>query len=359
MKKLLLVLSSLVLFGIYSNNVLAAEVESLYTAQVPIKNMSERARESAIHNAFEQVLVKVSGDSTITRMPALKEDLSHADSYVDQFNYFDHRTENSDGMLSSSLNLRVQFDQMSINRLLKKAKQNIWGRQRPLTLVWLAVQTTDGRKILGSSSDNAIAKSITKDAALRGIPIIFPTLDLQDLNNISANEVWKFSKDQIIQASNRYSPDAIFVGQLQVNNKGEWQAKWIEFAKDSEQTWETTGKKLSDVIQPALTQLADQLAKQFLVQGTHGKDWLTITITGIHSFADFARLKNYLNQLSIVQNLETDNIEPNYVVLQLQVNGGQQQLQRLLNLDERLVPTTDTSDVANNAPPSLIYQWKG
>ena len=137
----------------------AAEVTSLYTAQVPFDQQRQDARADAYDAALRQVLTRVSG-SELVGDPDLYEALfPDPAAYVVQFQPGPNDT------------LYVTFDGAAIEKTLREANQTVWGGDRPLTLVWLAVDWGQGeREILGAADperDPDVARSANRNGQLR------------------------------------------------------------------------------------------------------------------------------------------------------------------------------------------------
>ena len=113
-------------------------------------------------------------------------------SYVTQFQ---PRPENT---------LIVSFDGEEIERVLRRAGASFWGADRPLTLIWLAVDWGLGEREIVAAADAdglpASARSIDRNQLLRerveavakrrGIPVVFPLMDALDLQRIGFSDIW-------------------------------------------------------------------------------------------------------------------------------------------------------------------------
>jgi hypothetical protein len=100
--------------------------------------------------------------------------------------------------------LFVSFDGEALENALRQAGQTVWGSERPLTLIWLAVDWGRGEREIISAEDpqrsRDEARSIDRNRLLRqrvldiaerrGLPVAFPLLDTVDLKNISFSDIW-------------------------------------------------------------------------------------------------------------------------------------------------------------------------
>mgnify|MGYP000470570934 CR=1 FL=1 len=137
----------MLLLAVVAAPVWAVEVASLYTAQVPLDPEESNPRAAAYEMALADVLLRVSG-SELANDPEMIELLfPEPASYIVQFRPGVEET------------LWVSFDGEAIERVLRQAGQTVWGSDRPLTLVWLAVDWGQGeREIVAADDPDADAK---------------------------------------------------------------------------------------------------------------------------------------------------------------------------------------------------------
>ena len=117
----------------------------------------------------------------------------------------------------------------------------VWGPERPLTLVWIAVDDgVGGRALLGANEAaqfgtpttpqraellTTVRADVVAAADERGLPIAWPLLDLEDLNAVTFTDVWGGFDDRIVAASTRYRADAVLIGRVRpgiFGNEVEW-----------------------------------------------------------------------------------------------------------------------------------------
>jgi hypothetical protein len=165
----------------------AVEVASLYSAQVPFDQEERDPRALAYRAALVEVLLRVSGSELGSDPEMIELLFPNPTSYVVQFRPGADDT------------LWVSFDGDAIERVLRESGQTVWGSDRPLTLIWLAVDWGQGkREIIGADDAQrrrAEARSIDRNRLLRervlelaerrGLPIVFPLLEF-DLSRVSA-----------------------------------------------------------------------------------------------------------------------------------------------------------------------------
>lgn len=95
----------------------AADVNSLYQAQIPVPSESQADWQQAIPQALIQVLIQVSGNEQIAQAPQVVQQLAHTAPLVQSFSYIDSTGTNGQSVKL----LQVQFDQQAVNQLLHQA----------------------------------------------------------------------------------------------------------------------------------------------------------------------------------------------------------------------------------------------
>ena len=170
-------------------------VDDLYTAKIPVREQNTQTRNAAIDQAFRAVLIKVSGNSNVVQNAVLKAAMPKVENFVQQYSY--SKNENNDANAFPYL-LLVDVAPNAINKLLLQAKLPVWGNDRPLILFWIATDVAGQQKLIGAS-DKSLIPGLINNMLMRGMPVIFPVLDLTDLKQISATDVMTFMTGAVLQ----------------------------------------------------------------------------------------------------------------------------------------------------------------
>ena len=140
----------------------AVEVTSLYSAEVPLDSSARDPRPVAYRDALEAVLLRVSGSDLANDPERVDLLFPNPASYVVQFQPGEEDT------------LWVTFDGNAIEEVLRSNGQTVWGRERPLTLVWLAVDWGQGeREIVMPTVDGCL--NILRSAQAAGVNDAIPS----------------------------------------------------------------------------------------------------------------------------------------------------------------------------------------
>lgn len=349
---------------LWAASVQAGRVEGLYRSAVPVTGQEAAERQRAIVTGFTQVLIKVTGESRLEERPELKGLLQQAAKFLQQYRYEKRvRPASIPGQDPiETLELHLQFDANSVNGALRNSRLPIWGALRPTILVWLAVEQDANRYLLGADSNPEIVTAVEDAANRRGLPILFPLLDLEDQAALNVADVWGNFQAAIERASARYQPDAILVGRVFRQANGRWEAMWTLYHDNTTSPWLSAGAFSSQVLFHGLDNAADLLAARYapIGLGSLGDEFL-LQVDGIDSLDGYARLSKYLSELQPIQSVRPHRIGGLSAIFHLKVEGDYRLLQQLIGLSNVLVPVADAQagqpeQVVANSLPLLRYR---
>lgn len=344
----------------------AARVPDLYSAEVSVERTGSGGLTGAFNQALREVLIKVTGRRDVIDDPVITGRFSPADTYVQQY-----RTD-ADGTTW------VQFDRVALRRVLDEIGQPVWGDERPVTLVWLIMDYgTGSRDILAAASDIGVAPDrfeapaaagitdrlaaardrLRQTAAERGLPLVLPLVDSQELDIVSISDVWGGFTESVVLASQRYGADAILVGRARARVPGSVTVRWTLLLDDERFDWDGD-------IAGGPDRLADFLAGR-LATSSRSAGQLRLRVDGVDSLDAYGRLSKYLATLDVVQDFSVDRVADRSVFLSLLVRGDADRLMRSIALrrvlrpiDSRLSDAVSLSSGGGNRapPPGLRYE---
>lgn len=327
----------------------AIKVDSLYKSTVPVTSQATAERNQATQQALEQVMIKVSGNAQIINNPKLKTNLAAADSLIQQFSYTPQTTPNFPYLLE------IEFDPSGVNQWLRDAGAAVWGQNRPLISTWVTYQAPGHEAdIINSDATNQMGALLKQTADKRGLPLVFPVMDIQELNQINAKDILDMSVAKITEAAKRYSGDAILIGHI-TQTKSDISSQWKLVLGSNQWDWNLTGKTITDIISPLVNNVTNTLATRFAVVTTQvaQKD-ITLQVSGVTHPRDYAQLTRYLSHVTSVSNVEiTKILSGDVVILKISLRSSPESFYQALTLDKKLTPVTTT----NTANTMAVYQW--
>ncbi len=313
----------------------AAPVQGLYRAEVPVAGQEPEERRQAMEMGLAQVLIKVSGDTRAVGLPQLRGALASPTGYVQQYAYEQRRPATT--LLGSQsaplLVLRLDFDREAVERLLRSAGLPVWGDQRPSTLIWLAVEQSARRTLVGGDSDPELVSVLRDAAERRGLPLLLPLLDLEDQAALPAADVWGNFRDSILRASGRYQPDAVLVGRLYRQADGSWEASWNLYQAVESSSWIARGAYSSQALSQGVDGAADLLAARYAPIGAaESSAAVQLVVDDVVSLAHYAQVMKYLQSLQPVQSVMPQQIEPGRVFFAVTLRGDYRLLEQVIGL---------------------------
>jgi hypothetical protein len=301
----------------------AVDVPTLYTAQVLFDEEADNPREDAYKTALIAVLARVSGSQMSSNEAAVDELFPVPAAYVTQFRPGVDDT------------LWVSFDDEAIDRILKTSGKTLWGHDRPLTLVWLAVDWGNGiREIIaagdpertegqGRSIDRnqLLRERVLEVAQQRGLPLAFPLLDTTDMQSVTFSDIWGGFDGRVAEASTRYDASSVLIGRVRPlsSQRNRWTYR---FGAES-RSW--TGEA-----EQVVSQIADLLAAEFAVGGGAPPEMLALNVSGIKSVDAYGSVQEMLAGISLVENVSITSASGDTVYYQIEARGGVERLRRAL-----------------------------
>lgn len=314
----------------------AAEVQGLYEATVPVADQQSASRLQAMRLGLAQVLVRVTGYGGAAQDPVLADMLGDASHYVQQYRYQTPPASpaataaaspsgatvapsSSGAAATPPLQLWMAFDPASIDQALRARHQPVWGRARPLVLVWLAVDDGSGNRHLVAAADGSDeSQALLDEAKLRGLPLRLPLWDLQDQSKVAVADVWGGFQSTLLAASARYNPQAVLIGRLFRDPSGMWHAAWTLRVGQDSTTWNNDGPTPAEVLKAGVDATADSLSLRFAQVGDVGAgSSLVLNVTGINKLADYTRVLYYLKAINGVTDVQVAEVQPGSVTYRL------------------------------------------
>ncbi len=328
------------------------EIESLYTVEVPFDRQDPDARSNAYKRAVGEVLVRVTGVENAAEAGEFLALFPNPGRYVLQF-----RPGENDSLV-------VSLDGPAMERVLRQAGKPVWGSDRPLTLVWLAVDWGGGeREIVAADATLAATQSIDRNRLLRervqavakrrGIPVLFPLVDTQDLESLSFSDIWGGFDDAVLEASRRYGARSVLVGRIRAEEA--FRDRWTYYFGDQERQW-------SGNPEMSVNELADLIASQFAYRGDAPVETVDLTISGIDSIFAYGAVQRFLKNLSVIDSYRIDRADGDEILFRIQVQGGRDRLAAALEFSgilerDNWLDATGFYETTSNAP-SLDFVYR-
>lgn len=327
----------------------AATFEGLYTVTVLPDRAAADQRIAAEQAAMARLLIRVTGSRNAPLDPVLQPILAAPRDYVSSYG------------LDRQSRSQVGFSRSQVERTLNGLGMPVWGPERPLTLLWVAVDDgAGGRALLGANAAGELGAEVTPTltalmtavrteielaADERGLPIEWPLLDLQDRSAVTFLDVEGGFDDRILAASTRYRADAVLIGHVRPGAFGN-EVEWL-FVNGTERQ----GLPVA-AVRDGLDAAADRYAAEQSTIG--GASTSAITVRNVATSADYGKVMSYLEQQSVLQSVDVEAFSNGTLTLRVAARGDARVLERVLVLGGVLRPA------APSGPEGLlVFEFVG
>ena len=309
----------------------AVEMDKLYSVEVPLDPDDPDSRNTAYQTALTEVLVRVTGTTAIVESEQIGELFPNPARFVLQYR---PGPDNS---------LVVALDGPAIENVLRAAGASIWGSERPLTLIWIAIDWGQGEREIVAADDpermsgdgrsidrnRLLRERVTEVARRRGIPVLFPLLDIEDLESVSFSDIWGGFDDLLLLASERYQVESVLVGRIRTESL--LMNRWTWYLGNERMDWTGGTEEVVNL-------LADSLAARFKVDSRSPLETIRLTISGVNSVNAFGRVQRYMENLRGIDQIRIDTVFGDRIIYEIKIQGGMERLQRALEVSSMLEP---------------------
>ena len=262
-----LTIASFVLTVVWTGTLLAEPGDNLadiYTTRVVVTGKDERNRALGFKLCFEDVLVKVSGDSGIVRDKKFANLAANAGQYVSTFSYRDRfegkPVHDEQGTYDRPHFLTCQFDPQKIDGVLKTLGRKPWLGRRPRLVLVLAVhgRVNDGRVNSGMlSSDGAfdpdMREALANAAQRYGLTVNLPSAATLQDNQIGIDTAANTSGARLLRVARLSDSDLPLVGDLRWSDAAfGWVVNWSLEVNGRRHRWFVSGVNYDEAFRNAV-----------------------------------------------------------------------------------------------------------
>ena len=323
----------------------AGQLDDLYEVILPVSDESNSVRNAAMADGLAEVMVRMSGDSLLPQ----KLSPPPAAAYVKQYRYeaLDPATVAGSADAHLEKQIRLQYNGTRIMNYLRNNGFAIWGDQRPVSVVWLAIRDGKNQYLLRASDRSALKAQAEKHFRQRGVPIIWPAYDKKDKAKLSFTDVWAGFSEPLQQASTRYSNGPVLAGNMAWNGVA-WSSDWTLIDQRFSQRWSVRGADYDQVLVDGINQLSDGMGQHYAVmESTDSADDASVLldIENVNSLTGFVRLKKYLTSLQAVQSVQVSRVGADNAMFSLSLRSRVDDFLNLLASSSQLKPVKKAVDI--------------
>lgn len=316
----------------------AVVVSDLYQVPIAVENQSTEHYQHALQEALQQVFVKVSGSISTLQNEQIQQASQQPQRFLRSYRYQQQ---------ADQLQALFQFSEHLIDAALRDAGEPIWGRSRPLVLLWQGTEENN-RRIVLSQEATPLQQILERNFNARGIPVLWPAQDLEDQMNLPVGHLWGLFRGDIAKASQRYLTDAFIAGKLLRQLDQSWRYQGYLQLQEEILELDSQALELETLLHEVADQVASFLARHYAVTSDQLIGGQYITVTGIRDFNQYKQLQAYLSANVAIQQVQVVAINEQHLTLALEHSGEWDKVWQNLSFDKRLIATDEP----------LVYHWQ-
>ncbi|MCG9746355.1 MULTISPECIES: DUF2066 domain-containing protein [Shewanella] len=335
-----------------SLNVAAVEVTELDRSAIKIADRSQQVKNQALRQAMEEVVLKNTGDRMALSEPLVAQAIAQPTAYIRQFGYLEQGGEQY---------LQASFDHSKIISLLREAKLPVWGKQRPLTLLWLAQENEGKRELLNDASMLESRSQIANLSQTRGVPMLLPMMDLDDAMAISVTDVRGMFADTVAKASQRYGSDYFAMVSLDTLPDELVNIQLALYPTSSDQplfnplsTLSTQVKGMDVAVSEIFGAISQYYVARYAIADSGEANSTRLTFVEITDRQQLLDIEKYLHQLSAVKSVSLTKVQGISAEFSLELFGSEEDLYRLISLEPKIRSMEPANGSALLDNPNLL-----
>lgn len=327
-------------------------VEHLSDVNVPVKSQSYAQRQSAIKTGLRQVILKHVGDTSVFQNAVVNAAFKNPTNLMNQFSYLEKDDE---------LYLKVQFSEQKVIELLRKAQVPIWGKNRPLTIAWVAYDDGVSNSIISDSSHNEFIQNLKSESEAIGLPTVLPILDFDEVTNISVSDIKGSFVNQLHSFNERYGVEYYTLITLNKTPQGfAYQVKLYPQQQEGilRSVYTFSGKAKDNVVtaEQILKPLASFFSKEYSVTATNENSSTVLEFVNVDNLQKAIKIERYLNAFSTVKSAHIQSIKNNLLAIEISLYGKESDMYKTLRLDPKI--TQVEHDSTEESVINHRYIWK-
>ncbi|MGB5305349.1 MAG: DUF2066 domain-containing protein [Gammaproteobacteria bacterium] len=308
--------------------------QHLFEVEMTVPDQLAVSREAVIRPALEEVLVRAAGTSAILQTEQARSLLENPARHLQQYRYFSVPDSQP-----PVLKLWLRFDADRVRQVLQPQADPAAANERPDILVWLAVDAGDSRYIVSADDDGAVHQQLVQAAQQRGVPVLFPLMDLMDQVRVRFPDISDGLYSKVLDASARYSPQAVLIGLLNRDSSGGWTVRWHMEVAGQSSSWSSSEDSLENLMLLGMGDTAGRFASgSAMPRSGDSMATVNITVNGVNNLAAYAQVSDYFDTLPAVVKARLGRVAGTQVEFILELSGNLQDLNRTVSIGSVLEP---------------------
>jgi hypothetical protein len=237
----------------------AADIDALYQSDAIVTGTGEANREIGYRECLREVLVKLSGDPTITDAPRFAAAEAKAGSFVSTFSYRDRLEgipiHDEQGTHDRPHDLTCRYQPATLDPLLTELGHKPWLSPRPAIAVWLAVEDQKRRFVLtrNGSESPYMADSLEAAAEPLALSTVLPDAATATARISALDTLPQADPAELFSPVTQTDGNARLIGTLVWSDAARgWIAQWQMDAGGKRYRWQLSGISFDDAFRNAM-----------------------------------------------------------------------------------------------------------
>ncbi|WP_261815739.1 DUF2066 domain-containing protein [Vibrio gallicus] len=330
------------------------DVESVVYEQQA--NAKQSGEELARRSGMREVIVRATGDSASLDNPVVKKAITQSSRFLSTI---------SPSSKNGQPTLLMSFNPRQIQALLQQANLPYWPPERAKVLVWIVEDNGYDRTISWEQSGRTSVANLNYVAHQKGLPVVVPVGDIDDVTSIKATELWGGFGEQISKASRRYHTDSVVVVRIERNGSKQ-KLRWTLYDDKAQYIADPSLAKVTGQFSGTSKQVTEALVaelgryyanKSTAKSGGKIASSIVVNFDGIETAKDFFTVEKMLQGLASVASVELDKVTGNSVDFRINLITDQDDFQRQLlrskqvnkgQAPQPVLPVIKTPEVTTN-----------
>ena len=301
-------------FFLASPNISAIEMGRLYEVEVDYNVNTFRTSKSAQKEALEKFLIRIADPNINNLFNLIDRFFPDPARYIKQF-----EPGKNGGLI-------VSMNGDAIQEVLLEGGQSVWGIDRPVVMILVAIDMGMGERgiinsdlndeLYGKSKETNLTQSMKEKmqevAHKRGIQITFPRMNFEERDILNYSDVWAGFIDNMLNIAEKYDASMILNGKVRDDEMGI--SEWRFYSNKSVISFTAAPED-------AINKLADMLAERHMYSGKVPTKEVDIFLAGIDSISNFGEVYFALDSLSMVEDYSVKRVGEDFVEFIVSYNG--------------------------------------
>lgn len=292
--------------------VVGAAGAELYTGEVPVADQGAAERDRAVPLALEQVLQKLSGLRQFEDYPLVQPALERAPALLLSYHYRNAEYLLADGSGESQLRLVARFSEPAVDEMARALQLPLWQPDRPPLTLWLVVDQGFERRIM--PIEYVYVKQALDDVAeRRGLPLRWPEPGPDGEYAVDLQLLWGGYTEELAADGNA----GVLIAAARREGP-EWSVRMNLDYQGRHQAFRLNDIDLQAALTTGLQDIVDQVATEDSIAAADLGNWSQeLVVGGLNGPADYLRCLNYLQGISIVDQVDVVSARPGTVTFRL------------------------------------------